>query len=166
MDVMESIANRFSCRSYKADPISSEMLMKLIDAGRMAPTSRGLQPWEFVVITNVSTLRELGKQVDSGRFIASAAACIAVFCQSDTRCAVEDGAAATENILLAATGMGLGSCWIAGDKKPYQPAVERLLKTPPHLKLISLISLGFPAEVKPADRKRKSLEEVLHWQCF
>jgi nitroreductase len=166
MDVLDSIRSRFSCRTYRPDPVPSEVLMKLVDAARMAPSSRGIQPWEFVVISDVSTLRELSKIVDTGRFLSKAAACIAVFCRTDTRCAVEDGSAATQNILLAATALGVGSCWVAGDKKPYQPAVEKLLRAPTHLKLISMVSLGVPGEEQPTDRKRRSLEDVLHWQRF
>ena len=56
MDTIEVIQNRYSCRSYRADPVSSELLMKLVDAGRLAPSGRGEQPWEFVVVTDVSTL--------------------------------------------------------------------------------------------------------------
>jgi len=166
VEVLDAIFERFSCRSFRADPVSSELLMKLVDAGRIAPTSMGRQPWEFVVITDVSTLRELSKQIENGRFLAQAAACIAVLCRSDVRAAVEDGSAATENILLAATGLGLGSCWIAGNGKPYQKDVERLLRAPDGLKLISLVALGYPGAKMPVDRRRRPLQEVLHWQRF
>ena len=166
MDVLESFSQRFSCRNYLPDPVASELLMKLVDAGRLAPSSRGKQPWEFLVITSVTTLRELGKIIEPSPFVAKAAATIAVFCRADTRCAVEDGAAATENILLAATALGLGTCWIAGHQKEYQAAVERLLRCPAQLKLISLVSVGYPAETCPENRKRRALDEVLHWQGF
>lgn len=166
MDTVEAIQNRYSCRSYRADPVSSELLMKLVDAGRLAPSGRGEQPWEFVVVTDVSTLKELAKQAESGPQIGRAAACIAVFCRKDAKYALEDGAASTENILLAVTGLGLGACWIAGDKKPYAGRVASALNAPPDMKLISLISLGFPADEIPKDRKRRPLNEVLHWQGF
>ena len=166
MDTIEAIQNRYSCRSYRADPVSSELLMKLVDAGRLAPSGRGEQPWEFVVVTDVSTLKELSKQAESGPHIAKAAACIGVFCRQDAKYALEDCCAATENILLAATSLGLGACWIAGDKKAYAGRVASLLNAPPTLKLISLISIGFPADKLPEDRKRRGLNEVLHWQGF
>jgi nitroreductase len=166
METIQAIQSRYSCRSYRADPVSSEVLMKLVDAGRLAPSGRGEQPWEFVVVTDVSTLKELAKIAESGPHIAKAAACIAVFCRQDAKYAVEDGSAATENILLAATGLGLGACWIAGDKKPYAPRVGSLLGAPPTHKLISLISVGFPADEIPKERKKRPLNEVMHWQGF
>ena len=166
MDTIEAIQNRYSCRSYLADPVSSELLMKLVDAGRLAPSGRGEQPWEFVVVTDVSTLKELAKLAESGPQIGRAAACIGVFCRREAKYALEDGSAATENILVAAAGLGLGACWIAGDKKSYAGRVASLLNAPAEIKLISLISLGFPADEIPKDRKRRPLNEVLHWQRF
>jgi nitroreductase len=166
MDTIEAIQNRYSCRSYRADPVSSEILMQLVDAGRLAPSGRGEQPWEFVVVTNVSILKELAKAAESGPHIGRAAACIVVFGKRDSKYVMEDCSAATQNILLAATGLGLGACWIAGDKKNYAGQVESLLKAPEGLKLISLISIGYPADERPKDRKRRTLNEVLHWQGF
>lgn len=166
MDVMELIRGRCSCRAYKPDPVPSELLMDLVDAGRWAPTSQGAQPWEFVVITDASTLHEMAKLTDHGTFIAQAAACIAIFGRSDHRAMVEDCAAATQNILLAATGLGLGSCWVAGHGKEYQTEVAALLRAPRHLGLVSLVAVGLAAERPPADRAKRPLEDVLHWQRF
>ncbi len=166
METIEAIQNRYSCRSYRADPVSSELLMKLVDAGRLAPSGRGEQPWVFVVVTDVSTLKELARLAESGPHIGRAAACIGVFCLRDAKYGLEDCCAASENILLAAADLGLGACWIAGDKKSYAGQVADLLNAPPGMKLISLISLGFPADEMPKDRKRRPLKEVLHWQGF
>jgi len=166
MDVMEVIRERYSCRTYRADPVPSQLLMDLVDAGRLAPSSRGAQPWEFVVITDASTLHEIAKLTDHGKHIAQAAACIAVFGRTDHRAVVEDCAAATQNILLAATGMGLGSCWVAGHGKDHAPVVAALLRAPEHLALISLVAVGLAGGSAPADRARRPLDEVLHWQGF
>ena len=72
--------------------------------------------------------------------------------------------AATQNILLAAHGLGIGSCWIAGDKKDYAPEVADILGVPAGFRLISLVALGYPAE-QPQKAKRP-LSEVLHWERF
>jgi len=166
MDTIEAIQDRYSCRSYRADPVSSELLMQMVDAGRLAPSGRGEQPWEFVVVTDVSTLKELAKVVESGPHISRAAACIVVFGRKEAKYVLEDCSAATENILLAAVDLGLGACWIAGDKKSYAGRVESMLNAPNTLKLISLISIGVPADERPKERKRRTLNEVLHWQGF
>ena len=164
METFESISKRSSVREYQSKPIDKSLLEKLVDAGRRAPTARAVEPWEFVVITNRDTLKKLGQIASSGSFIKGAASCIAVFC-SDTKYYLEDGSAATENILLAAADLGLGACWVAGDKKPYMSEVSALLHAPRNLKLVSLISLGWPKE-QTAQVKSRKLENVIHWDRF
>ncbi len=166
MDALELFARRYSCRAFKADPVPSEALMRLVDAARLAPSARAEQPWEFAVLTDPRLLKELGRLVDTGRFLGQAAACVAVLCRRGADYALEDGAAATQNILLCATALGLGACWIAGARKAYAPAVERALRAPATLALISLVALGVPAEPAPSERGRRPLAEVLHWQGF
>ena len=166
MDIIEIIKTRRSIREYSDKPISKDYLEKIIDAGRFAPTARGVQPWEFVVITNADTLKKIGNLADNGRFIAQAKACIAVFC-TDTKYYLEDGCAATQNMLLAATSLGIGSCWVAGDKKPYCSNINNLLRVPSSFKLISLISLGYPKSPELFRvAKRRALEKIIHWEKF
>ena len=94
-------------------------------------------------------------------FIAEVPACVAVICRQ-TSFYVEDGSAATMNMLLAAKAHGLGSCWISGDKQPYADAVRDLLGGKPGQKFFSLITLGHPTE-RPVKEKR-AIESVLHWE--
>ena len=164
METFECISKRASVREYQAKSLSKELLERLVDAARRAPTARAVEPWEFVVTTERNILQRLGQIANTGVFLKDAAACIAVFCQ-DTKYYLEDGCAATENILLAACDAGLGACWVAGDKKPYVSEVSQLLNAAPNLKLVSLISLGWPKQETPQIKKRK-LEEVIHWQKF
>ncbi|MCQ9207947.1 MAG: nitroreductase family protein [Omnitrophica bacterium] len=164
MDTFSAINKRASVREYQSRPIEKDLLEKLIDAGRRAPTARAVEPWEFVVIQDRETLKTLGKIATSGGFIKDALACIAIFCQ-DTKYYLEDGSAATENVLLAAVELGLGACWVAGDKKPYVDEVAGLLGVPAGFKLISLIPLGWPKkEIKQL--KKRNLEQVIHWEKF
>ncbi len=162
METLEAIAKRASVRDYMNQPVSRDMLQKLVDAGRRAPTARAVEPWEFVVITGRTTLDTLAGVISTGVFLKQATACIVVFCK-ETKYYLEDGCAATENILLAATDLGLGTCWIAGDKKEYCGEVSRLLGAPEHLKLISLITVGW-ATREGKQRKHRTLDEVLHWE--
>ena len=108
METFDAISQRASIREYQTKSIGKELLEKLVDAGRRAPTARAVEPWEFVAITNKETLKKLGQIANTGPFIKDAAASIAVFCQ-DTKYYLEDGCAATENILLAAADLGLGA---------------------------------------------------------
>ncbi|MFH1208112.1 MAG: nitroreductase family protein [Candidatus Omnitrophota bacterium] len=162
METFEVLAKRASVRDYMNQPVPKDMLEKLVDAGRRAPSARAVEPWEFVVITSRAMLDKLAGIISTGVFLKQATACIVVFCQ-DTKYYLEDGSAATENILLAATDLGLGTCWIAGDKKEYCEEVSKLLGAPGHLKLISLISVGWAVR-EPKQRKRRTLSEVLHWE--
>lgn len=164
MDTFDALALRSSVRAYAPKKIDRGDLEKLVDAGRRAPTARAVEPWEFVVVTDKNVLSELGRIADHGPFIKDSAACIAVFCDN-TKYYLEDGSAATENILIAAAAMGLGACWVAGDKKPYAPEVSSLLGVPPEMKLISLIPLGWPAKEQKQLKKRE-LSSVLHWEKF
>jgi len=164
METRDCISARASVREYQGKTVEKKLLEELVDAGRRAPTARAVEPWEFIVITEKATLTRLGEIATTGEFIRNAPACIAVFCR-ETKYCLEDGCAATENILLAAADLGLGACWVAGDKKPYVERVARLLGVPPDMKLISLIALGWAAgEVKQA--KNRSLKDVLHWEKF
>ncbi len=164
METFDTIKRRVSVREYDPGPIEKGLLEKIVDAGRRAPTARRIEPWEFVVVTDKNTLAELGKICNTGTFIKDGSAAIVIFCK-DTKYYLEDGCAATENILLAAADLGIGTCWIAGDKKPYTEDVSKLLKAPQGLKLISLISLGWPKNEKEQARAR-SLKEVIHWEVF
>ncbi len=166
MDAIGIIRTRRSVRGYKDKPIAKEILEEIVDAARFAPTARNVQPWEFIAVTGSDILKKIAGLAENARFIAQAKACIAVFC-ADTKYYLEDGCAATENMLLAAAAKGVASCWVAGDKKPYCSQVSILLNVPPEFKLVSLIALGYPEseEVFRIAEKRK-LNEVIHWEKF
>lgn len=161
MEALEAIAARRSIRKYKPDPVPRDVLERIVDAGRLAPTAHNDQPWEFIVVTDAALRRRLADTTDYGKFIAEAPACIVTLSQP-TRYYVEDGSAATTNMLLAAAALGVGACWVAGDKKPYAAKITSLCRAPANLKLVSLIAVGYPSEV-PTPEKR-SLQEVLHWE--
>jgi nitroreductase len=166
MENLELLKFRRSVRAFSNKKISRSDLEKLIDSARFAPTARNVQPWEFVAVTHKHKLAELANLAENGRFMAAAAACIAVFCV-DTKYYLEDGCAATCNILLAATALGIGSCWIAGDKKPYCQEVNILLNAPLGMKLISLIALGYPQDEETFKIiEKRSSQELLHWEKF
>ena len=164
MDTFDCISKRACVRRYLNKPVDKAILEKLVDAGRRAPTARAVEPWEFVVVTDPGILKKLGEIAENGPFIAESAFCIAIFCR-DTKYYLEDGCAATENVLLAATDLGLGACWVAGDKKPYARQVANILKAPLDKKLISLIAGGWP-EVEHEQIKSRSLNDVIHWDGF
>ena len=162
MDAITVLKTRRSVRNFESTPIARDVIKDIIDCARMAPTARGEQPWEFIAVADGPTLARIGGMTANGKFIADSPACVAVFC-ADTTYFLEDGSAATENILLAAWAHGIGSCWVAGDKKPYAADIARLLGVPSTHRLISLVALGYPS-APPADKVKRPLADVLHWE--
>jgi nitroreductase len=165
LDAIEALKTRRSVRKYNRQTVPEEVLLDILDCGRLAATALNLQPWEFVLVTEAATREKVAALTDYGKFIAEAPACIAVFCLRDKKYYLEDGSAATQNMLVAATAHGLGSCWVAGDKKAYAEAVGDLLGVPRTYTLVSLIAVGYRAGETSGPKKR-SLAEVVHRERY
>ena len=163
MDAIEVLKTRRSVRTYTKEPVSRKTIEDIVDCARLAATAINIQPWEFVVVTDRRMLRRIADTTDFGKFIADAPACVLVLCK-DTEYYLEDGSAATENILLAARAHGLGSCWVAGDKKLYAQEVCRIVGAPVGYKLISLVPMGHSAG--GAEQPKRPLSEMLHWEKY
>lgn len=163
MDAIEMLKTRRSVRAYTQDPVAQDVIEDIVDCGRLAATARNVQPWEFVVVTDPQVRQRLATLATNGPFIADVPVCIVTVCKEGTYY-VEDGSAATQNMLLAAQAHGLGSCWVAGDKKPYAQAVLDLIGAPAGYKLVSLIAVGH-TQMTPTPGKRP-LADVLHWEKF
>jgi nitroreductase len=163
MDALEALKTRRSVRAFARRPVPKEILEDLVDCARLAPTALNIQPWEFVVVTAPELLRQIAEVTDHGRFIADALACVVILSR-ETKYFLEDGSAATENVLLAAHAHGLGACWVAGDKKPYAGKICHLVGAPDGCRLISLVSVGYPAE-RP-EKEKRALSDVLHWERY
>ena len=164
METIEAIRTRRSIRKFEKQEVSHELLEQLVDCGRLAPTANNIQPWEFVVVTDESVKNRIAATTDHGKFIADAQAVIAVFCK-DTKYYLEDGCGATTNILVAAAALGLGACWVAGDKKAYCEDVMNILNVPQGYRLVSLIPVGYPVGLPPTVAKRP-VAELIHWGAF
>ncbi|MHB0998881.1 MAG: nitroreductase family protein [Armatimonadota bacterium] len=154
---------RRSIRAFEDKPVPRDVIEDIVDCGRLAASAINIQPWVFVAIQHDDRRQAVADLTDYGKFIAQAPLCIAVFCQ-DSKYYLEDGCAATQNILNAAKAHGLGSCWVAGDKKAYAKDVARLLNIPDDHNLISLIAVGYPAQ--DANPPKKSLYDVMHWELY
>ena len=157
-EALQVLRERRSVRRYQEKEVPENVTLDIIDCARFAPTARNLQPWKFAVVTDAAERKKIAGIAEYGQFIADAPVCIAVFCE-DTKYYIEDGSSATTYILLAAKAYGLGTCWVAGDKKPYADEIRALLKMPAGWKLVSLISMGYSEET-PSPHK-KTINEVL-----
>jgi nitroreductase len=161
MDAFEAIRKRRSIRKFTGAPIPKPDLETIVDAGRLAATGSNKQPWDFVVVTERKTVAEF---TAVRPWIEQAAAVIAVVMDPASRWWVEDGAAAIENMMLAAAALGYGSCWVEGDALPREAQNKTLLGVPEARRILALVPVGVPAE-SPVKEKRP-LHEVLHWEKF
>jgi len=162
MDIFEAIKKRKSVRDYSSKAVEKEKIVQIIDSGRLAATARNVQPWHFVVSSDKDTLRNIAKICPNGYFVEGASHVIAVF-SDDTKYYIEDCSAATQNMLLAIEALGLGGCWIAGDKKPYADDIKQLFNVPHNHRLVSMISIGYHAE-KGSPTSKKGLDGLIHWE--
>jgi nitroreductase len=160
MDTLEAIRTRRSIRRYTGDPIPREDLEKIVNAGRLAASGYNAQPWDFVVVTE----RTLIEKIALHDWITKAGAVIAVVLDTESYFWREDGSAAVQNMLIAATALGYGSCWLQGRTERHVPAIKEHLNIPADKHLMTLVPLGVPAE--SPEKEKKSLEEVIHWQTY
>ncbi len=158
------IRSRHSVRKYKSDPIEDKIVKDALDCARLAPTARNEQPWLFGTVRNRETLREIADLTDHGKFIADAPICFTIFGKRDEKYYLEDCSAATMQLILALQAWGVGSCWVAGDKKGYAEAVRKLLNVPEEYTLVSLVPAGYPEEVQIA--QKKVLDEVTFFERY
>lgn len=169
MDVYGAILGRRSIRKYEDKPLDEGQLEKLLEAGRWAPSAGNTQPWRFVVVTDGDVKRRLAADAYGQRFIAKAPMVIGVLALPDVSSrsygdrgrhlySIQDTAAAVQNILLAAYGMGLGTCWVgAFDER----AVSITLGCGPDERPVALIPIGWPKALGRSSRH--GLDEIVRY---
>ena len=141
------------------DPIPREDLEKIVDAGRLAASGSNQQPWDFIVVTDRGMIDQLKV---AAQWMEKATAIIAVVMDPSSRWWIEDGSAAVENMLIASTALGYGSCWLEGYTLPREEEFKALLDIPKEKRLLTLVPIGVPAEWPT--KEKKPLEEVIHWE--
>ena len=165
-DVLTVIHRRKSVRKYLDKPITREQLITLMKAGMAAPSAAEKRPWAFVAVTDRALLDSLSHSSPSSKMVKDAGAAIIVC--GDTRKALnsnvwtQDCSAATENILMAAEGIGLGAVWCGIYPEYFKyNHIRRLLGIPMEVIPLSLISIGWPTGAeKPKDKFDPS---NIHW---
>jgi len=168
MDVFEAIKKRFSCRRYKTQPLEEEKLIQILETARLAPSAHNAQDWKFVVVKNEATRKKLA-QAAGQLFIAEAPVIIVAVAldpehvlSSEVPAYALNLAIAVDHMTLAATALGLATCWIGAFD---QEEVKRILEIPQEYKVVALLPVGYPAQ--PEGKKlRKSLEEIICLEKF
>jgi nitroreductase len=149
---LDIIFARRSIRKYTGEPVAKAELTSLLEAGMAAPTASNRKPWHFCVITDRDALTRLAESHPYGKMLAHAELAIAV-CGDPSISSwwVQDCTAATENILIAAAGLGLGAVWLGcHNVDEREQSVRDVTGVPTEIGVLSLISIGRPGEDKPA----------------
>ena len=163
VDTIKCIRTKREIREYLEKPVPQECIEVILEAGRLAPSSKNSQPWHFIVIRDKETLREISNLTPTGKHIAKAPVAVAIVME-DAKLPEVDGARAGQNMVLAAWSLGVGSCWITNF---YDDAVKDLLGVPQRMKLVTVLPFGYPTEPKTTRRKiRKPMSEIAHYEKF
>lgn len=163
MDTFTCIRTRREIRDYLDRPIPDESLQRILEAGRLAPSSKNSQPWHFIVIRDRMTLRKVSELTPTGEHIARAPLAIVILMDA-AKLPEIDGARAVQNMVLVAWDMGIGSCWVTNF---YEDGVKDLLGAPQRMKLVTVMPFGYPVEPKTKRKKnRKPLNEMVHYERF
>jgi nitroreductase len=172
VDVSEVIQKRRSVRSYEPTPVPVEKLKTILEAARLAPSAGNIQPWRFIVVIDAYKRSRIARGCRYGHFLAESPVVI-VGCgdqKASPRWYAGDTCIAMENIVLAATGEGLGTCWIGAFN---ENVIREMLKIPNHLKVIALLALGYPkekldisAKIAHLIRPRKKLEKIAYLEEY
>jgi nitroreductase len=164
MEFSELIRKRYSVRAYKSDPVEEEKLQQVLEAARLAPTAANRQPFQLIVIPTAGRESELRRIYSRDWFVKAPlvlCAC-AIPAQGWTRMDGKpyvdvDVAIAMDHLILAATNLGLGTCWIAA----FDPAAAReVLDLPEGVEPVVFTPLGYPAD-SIGPKKRKPLSELV-----
>lgn len=154
METIECILGRRSIRKFIHKPVTDQQINTLLKAAMYSPTARNTQSWRFVVINDHDRLVQLSQIHPYAKMLEQASVAILV-CgdrQADSNDAylVENGSAATQNILLAAYDLGLGSVWLGiYPREERMKDVSEFVKLPAEILPVSLIAIGYPDEQKP-----------------
>ena len=165
MSLLDVIVSRRSIRNYKAEEVPQEIVERILEAGRYAPSADNEQPWHFIVVTEL----EIKDKLSKGRwnsFIRDSAftvvGCAYAGSAYSRKWSTIDTTIALQNMVIAAWSLGIGSCWV-GDFE--EAEVKRILHVPKDWRIISLISFGYPDET-PSKSTRKPLKEIASYNRF
>jgi len=167
MNLFEVIANRRSIRKYQDKPVGDHELHHVLEAARLAPSASNKQDWRFVVVKDHGARQKLMVAANNQKFVGEAPiviACCSINPDYQMRCgeysAPIDLSIAIDHMTLAATAMGLGTCWIGSF---YPDQVREICNIPESVRIVELLTLGYPNE-EPAARPRVELEKIVYYE--
>jgi nitroreductase len=166
---IELAKKRYSVRAYQNKPVEEPLLLKILEAGSLAPSACNNQPLVIIVIRKEETKKEL-LAVYERKWFADAPVILSLCCDLSQSWRRSDGknygdvdvAIAMDHITLAAAEAGLGTCWVGNFKVS---EARRVLRLPENIEPVIFTPLGYPASQPPV-KKRKRLDEIVHWEYY
>jgi nitroreductase len=167
MDVLDCIAQRYSARGYRSDPVNDEALAKVLEAARLAPTAANRQPFRVLVIHTAGREEELARIYGRPWFVQAPIVLAVVAVPGEAWRRVDDkpydevdATIAMDHLILAAASLGLGTCWVAA----FDPAAARdVLGLPDDVEPLAFTPLGY-ATTPPKEKKRRPLAELVKYE--
>jgi nitroreductase len=173
LELQEAIKGRRSIRNFKKQNIPEETITQLIEAASYAPSAGNIQPWQFIIIRKPAIKKKLAESALNQAHVEQAPVVIVV-CADEKRSSMgygtrgktlyclQDTAAATQNILLTAHSLGLGTCWIGAFN---EDEAREAVNAPEGVRPVAIIPVGVP-NGNPKQRSRRLLSQITHFDSF
>lgn len=176
LEFFQVVEKRRSIRKYKDVEIPDEDITQMIEAARLAPSTNNTQPWQFLVVKEPETIKLLSAVAGGQRFIVEANAVVMALANRSSSCCpgnpsmwhVQDTMIATEHLVLAATALGYGSCWVAmlDSRNTHNVArVKSALRIPDSVDIVALVTLGVSNE-DPVPRSANSIQQIVFSEAY
>jgi len=161
--VFDAVRSVMAIREYQEKPIPSEVVTRIVDAGRLTASAANHQEWHFVVVREPETLRALGSLVRTGPYIAKSALAIVVAYEKTSHTGISDCSRAIQSMLLTAWAEGIGSNWTGFGGLE---GVRNKVALPDRYEVLAVLPFGYPARPVKGRKKRKPLSEVASAERF
>jgi nitroreductase len=163
MEVFEAVRTVLAVRDYQDKAVHRDIVRRIVEAGRLTGSSMNGQPWQFVVVDDRETLRQLGAMARTGPYIEKAPLAIVVVIES-TKFSVSDASRAIQSMILTAWSEGVGSNWVGFFGLD---AVKSILGIPNDLNVFAIVPFGYPDRaIGKGKKRRKPFDEVVHYGRF
>jgi nitroreductase len=167
LDLFELLRKRHSVRNYQTRPVENKKILAILDAARLGPSAANLQPCHFVVVRNKKLRKSMKAAYHEEWFLQAPVIIVGCVDPGKSWCRRDgeeywkvDTAIAMQNLILASTELGLGTCWIANfDEDP----VKKLLNVPDSIRIVAMTPVGYADEKQRSAVDRKPLKDMVHW---
>ena len=167
MDIYTAISTRKSVRAFEDREVPEEVLSRIFEAVRIAPSASNRQEWRFVVVRDPETRKKMVEAANGQRFVGEAPVVLACCAETDEHAMpcghvsyLIDIAIAMDHLSLCAAAEGLGTCWIGAFN---EQKTRDVLGIPPEIRVVELMPLGYPKDPTPVEKRRLPIETIVKY---